>query len=114
MSGSRMLGIGAHGAALSPLKAPAQVDAKGKTDPEEIKKAARAFEAYFISSLLKEMRKTVPSETFLGSGPGKEIYEGLLDETFAAKMSEQGGIGLAKLLVKKLADQASSFKEMDR
>ncbi len=56
----------------------------------------------------------MPGGGFLGSGPGKEIYESLLDETMAMKMAQSEGIGLAKLLVKKLADQSSSFKGLDR
>jgi flagellar protein FlgJ len=66
-----------------------------------LKEAARAFEAYFISSLLKEMRKTIPTGGFVGSGRGQEIYQFLLDEALAKKMSETGGIGLSKLLVQK-------------
>ncbi|MCG3117622.1 MAG: rod-binding protein [Candidatus Manganitrophus sp. SA1] len=108
MEGRGLSGIGGTGA--NPLKAPEQAT----SNPEEIKKAAEAFESYFIFSLLKEMRKTVPGGGFLGSGPGKEIYESLLDETMATKIAQSEGIGLAKLLVKKLADQSSSFKGLDR
>jgi flagellar protein FlgJ len=107
-------GFGEAGSAANRAKAPEQMKGKGTDDPEEIKKAAQAFEAYFISSLLKEMRKTIPKGGFLGAGPGREIYESLLDEALATKMAEREGIGLAKLLVKKLADQASSFKGIGR
>lgn len=113
MDGSRLPGIEPVGSA-NRVKGLDGVKNKGTGDPEEIKKAAEAFEAYFIHSLLREMRKTVPGGGFLGSGPGKEIYESLLDETLAVKMAEREGIGLAKLLVKKLAEQASSFKGIDR
>lgn len=114
MEGSGMSGVGGTGSAAYPAEAPDRVKRHATGNPEEIKKAAQAFEAHFIFSLLKEMRKTVPSGGFLGSGPGKEIYESLLDETLATKMAEREGIGLAKFLVKKMADQASSFKGIDR
>lgn len=114
MEASRLFGVGGGGAGVNQIKALEEAKNKDLKNPEEIKKAAQAFEAYFISSLLKEMRKTVPQESFLGSGPGKEIYDALLDESLAEKMAERGGIGLAKLLVKKMADQASSFKGIDR
>lgn len=109
----RISGIGGAGSAAN-VKGPELLKSNRTTGPEEIKKAAQAFEAYFIFSLLEEMRKTVPGGGFLGAGPGKEIYESLLDETMATKMAESQGIGLAKLLVKKLADQTSSLKGVDR
>ncbi len=114
MEGIRVQGVGGQEPAANQVKTLEQVKGNRASNPEEIKKAAQAFEAYFISSLLKEMRKTVPEESFLRSGPGKEIYEALLDETLAEKMSERGGIGLTKLLVKKMTDQASSSKGIDR
>ncbi len=110
----RLLGVGGEGLGTSPLKPINPARRADSKNPEEIKKAAQAFEAYFISSLLKEMRKIIPSESFLGAAPGKEIYETLLDQTLAEKMSERGGIGLAKLLVKKLTDRPSSFNGIDR
>ncbi len=81
---------------------------KSKTSPSEadqaaqLKKAARAFEAYFIKSLLKEMRKTQPKEGLFGGGAGKEIYQSLFDEKISQKMTESGGMGLSRLIIKKL------------
>jgi len=108
------IGVPGMGSAAGRVNFPEQFEEKDTGNLKEIRKAAQAFEAYFIHSLLKEMRKTVPGGGFLGAGPGKEIYESLLDEALAAKMAEREGIGLAKLLVKKLTDQASSFKGINR
>jgi flagellar protein FlgJ len=111
MEGIGMPGVGGAGSVGNPVNVLDQVKRNGTNNPEEIKKAAQAFEAYFIFSLLKEMRKTIPAGGLLGARPGKEIYESLLDESLAAKMAEGEGIGLTKLLVKKLTDQAQVLSE---
>lgn len=105
---------GLAGPKVSQLKALEPGKGKKTNSPEEVKKAAEAFEAYFISSLLKEMRKTVPHQGFLESGPGKEIYDALLDETLATKMSERGGNRVGENACQKIGGSASSFKGTDR
>lgn len=71
-----------------------------------LKKAAQAFEAYFINSLLQEMRKSIPAGGFLGSGVGQGIYQAFFDEALADNLAERGGLGLARLLIQKYGDQA--------
>jgi flagellar protein FlgJ len=72
--------------------------AKEKNDHQELKEACRQFEAYFLQQMLKGMRATAPQGGFIPKSYAREIYEGMLDEEYAEKMSEAGGIGLAKLL----------------
>jgi flagellar protein FlgJ len=67
-------------------------------DDRELKEACRRFEAYFLQQMLKGMRATVPQGGFIPKSYARNIYEGMLDEQYAEKMSETGGIGLAKLL----------------
>ncbi len=74
----------------------------------EIKKGAKAFESYFIQSLLKEMRKGVPKSEESGVGLGQDLYESMFDEEIAKKISESGGIGLAKMLTEKLSRSLES------
>lgn len=89
--------------------------AAGKDRESSLPEAAQAFEAYFISSMLKEMRKTIPQGGFINSGKGQEIYQSLLDEALAKKMSETGGIGLSRILIQKYsADKAKVFPLTDR
>lgn len=84
-------------------------ETKGKKQVEsieklaEIQKGARAFESYFIQSLLKEMRKGIPKGEEKGVGLGQDLYESMFDEEISKKISESGGIGLAKMLTEKLA-----------
>lgn len=74
----------------------------GSDQTLKLKEAAQAFEAYFIQSLLKEMRRTQPKGGLFGEGSGKEIYQSLFDQKIAQKMTESGGIGLSKVIIKNL------------
>lgn len=71
---------------------------KGK--PEDVKKAAREFEALFINNLFKVMRESVPKGGLLDGGRGEEIYTSMLDEALSAELAKRGGIGLANIVLK--------------
>lgn len=77
----------------------------------DIQEGARAFEAYFIQTLLKEMRKGLSSDEESGVGLGKDMYQSLFDEAIAEKISEVGGIGLAKMLSEKLSRSLKSSED---
>lgn len=87
--------------------APKLASNKKKGDSEaklsELKKGAKAFESYFVQSLLKEMRKSIKHE---GNGSlrfGEGMYQSMFDEAIAEKISENGGMGLANILIKSLS-----------
>ncbi len=89
MESSLSIGIpGIKGAAMQPTD-----------DLKRLKESAESFESFFIYSLLKEMRKSIPEGGLLDSGVGKEVYQYMFDEAIAKKMSEAGGIGLSKMLI---------------
>ncbi|MCD6320206.1 MAG: rod-binding protein [Candidatus Desulfofervidaceae bacterium] len=71
-----------------------------KNTPVALKQACQEFESFFIYYMLKVMRQTVPKVDLIDGGLAKEIYTSLLDEQLAKKVSEGGGIGLAKLLLR--------------
>ncbi|MBS4024202.1 MAG: rod-binding protein [Clostridia bacterium] len=72
--------------------------AKEKNNDQELKEACLQFETYFLQQMMQGMRATVPQSGFIPKSYAREIYEGMLDEQYAEKMSQAGGIGLAKLL----------------
>ncbi len=83
----------------------------------EIKKGAKAFESYFIQTLLKEMRKGIPKTDESRVGLGSDMYQSMFDEAIAEKIAESGGVGLANLLSEKLSDpvdRAKDLKAMNR
>ena len=107
-----------HALAPSPLKKDMvshKAASEGKADSHlekraELQKGAKAFESYFIQSLLKEMRKGLSPEKGAGSGMGKSLYTSLFDQAISEKIAESGGIGLSKLLTEKLS-QSLQFSD---
>lgn len=61
------------------------------------REAARAFEAYFVEAMLKEMRKTIP-KTDQGDGQAMEVFQGLFDGAIASRIAEGPGIGMADVI----------------
>ena len=81
---------------------------QGERGTDDLRKAAKEFESYFISYMLKEMRKTVPADSLLGGGRGEEIYRSFQDEELAKSMVESGGIGLSDIIIRNLSKGLAS------
>ena len=75
----------------SPQAAPPPTDAR-------IRSAATALEARFLSEMLKAARVGEPRESF-GGGAGEAQFASFMRDTYAEKLAEAGGIGLADRLV---------------
>jgi len=67
------------------------------TDPAKLRDAARAFEAMAIGALLTPMFETVDlSSGPFGGGAGEAAWKPMLIEQMAKKLSQGGGLGLAR------------------
>ena len=55
-----------------------------------------------MARMLKLMRETIPQNGLLGNGPGKEIYQSLMDQELARKISQRGGVGLGEKLYRQV------------
>jgi peptidoglycan hydrolase FlgJ len=82
--------------------APASRPEGKKLDREKLKKTCSDFEALFMARMLKQMRQSIPQNGLLGNGPGKEIYQSLMDQELAKKMSQRGGVGLGERLYRQV------------
>ncbi len=77
------------GPPASPATAP-------RTDPDAAaRKASQAFEAAFLSEMLKYTGLNAMPEGF-GGGAGEEAFSSLLTDQYAKLLAERGGIGLAE------------------
>lgn len=74
---------------------------EGSTELEGLEKAAKEFEAVFMNSLMKAMRKTVPdNKLFNSSGPTK-FYQQMQDAEMAKAMaSGHNKMGIADMIVR--------------
>ena len=73
-------------------------------DPERLRGAARELEAYFIHTLIREMRKAIPPNPILSGGKTEEIFQDFLDEEIAAEMARANQLGLADLIFDSMKD----------
>ncbi|MCF8096077.1 MAG: rod-binding protein [Desulfobacteraceae bacterium] len=73
-------------------------------DREALKQVCQDFEAVFINTLFKQMRKTIPDQGYLEHGMGMEMFEELMDTEVARDMAQKGGFGLGRLLYEQMQD----------
>lgn len=69
----------------------------------EIKKASIEFESVFLGYMLKQMKKTVPSDPLFGESVAKDIFQDMQYDNMAREMAKAGGIGLATILYNQLS-----------
>lgn len=89
---------------LSQAMTQAPKSAPGR-DPEKLKGAAQQFEAVFIQQMFKAMRDSVPEGGLFEKDNADDIYAQMQDAEAAKIMAQQGGIGLADLMIKQLLDE---------
>lgn len=93
---------------INGLKRFEKLDAKkGKVpEDEKLKKACRDFESIFLYYVLKTMRKSIPKGGYLEGGVGQGIFQEMMDEKLAEKISRTGRMGIWEMLYRDLRDKA--------
>ena len=82
-----------------------------------LEEVAAQFESIFLQQMLKSMRDaTVKSDLFDSSQ--MDTYQNMADQQLAVQLAEQGGIGLARMMVEQmqtrgLVGESSSVKLAD-
>jgi peptidoglycan hydrolase FlgJ len=82
---------------IPPIAAPTGAGTASAARPRdaEAQKAAQAFEAAFLSEMLKYTGLNAKPDGF-GGGAGEEAFASLLTDEYAKLLAERGGIGLAE------------------
>ncbi len=78
----------------------------------KLKKATQAFEAIFISQLLKSMRSTSFNQEG-ENGFGKDIMMSMADEGVSMQFAKKGMLGIGKLLYERLAKRLDAMPPDD-
>lgn len=99
--------IGAIGA-QAPV--PEAAGANSSRDPEKVKDAARQFEGLMIAQLLRSMRSGEKGWLGTGEDETSDSMMELAEEQLARTMAEQGGIGLASMVIKGLEGPAGETR----
>ncbi len=79
------------------------------TNDEKVKQACSDFEAIFIKQMLDSMRKTVDKTSLLGGGMAEEIFEDMIYDEYAKKMSKTGDFGIKDMLYRQLSTKSSDI-----
>ncbi|MCF8039358.1 MAG: rod-binding protein [Desulfohalobiaceae bacterium] len=69
-----------------------------RKEEDGLKRLCQDFEAIFINTLFKEMRKTVPDQGYLDRNMGLDMFQEMMDMEVAREMSRKGGFGLGRSL----------------
>lgn len=74
----------------------------GVGSDEEARRVAREFEATFLSQVMEEMLKTVPTGS-LGGGFAEETWRSFLARAYAEEMADRGTTGIAQSVERSIA-----------
>lgn len=81
------------------------------------KKAVQDLEHYFMSMLMKEMRKSINEGGLFPKDPALDFYQEMLDDSFSRSMAESGQLGIGAMVEQQLRIQELQkgiFDEIDQ
>ncbi len=76
-------------------------------DKAQAVKAAKEFEAIFVTKLLDEMRQTIP-QSGLGESEGADQVQGIFWFELAQELGNKGALGLWKQVYRQMMPQAAT------
>ncbi|MCK4742510.1 MAG: flagellar assembly peptidoglycan hydrolase FlgJ [Sulfuriflexus sp.] len=79
----------------------------GGDEKGALKVAAKQFEAIFLNMMLKQMREASFGDPLFDSDAG-DSYRSMFDQQLALNLSENGSLGIAKLIERQLGGKPSS------
>ncbi len=78
---------------------------------EGLRQAAKEFESVFMYQVVKAMRQTVPTGGLVEKGQGEEVFEGMLDEQWAKKLSARSGPSSLSEVIYRQLSRAAGLEE---
>lgn len=80
-----------------------------------VHKVAEEFESIFLNQILKQSDETVDhKDNILYGGLSEDIYRGMFNQELAKIMARGGGIGIADMLEKAIAQQEAQKVKGDQ
>jgi len=80
----------------------------GAKEMEKLQKACMDFESIFIKQMLDSMRKTVVRSELTKKNMGEDLFEDMLYDEYAKKMSDTAGLGIGDMMYSQLSRQLPS------
>lgn len=78
------------------------------SEMEKLKSACNDFEAIFIKQMLDSMKKTINRSDLTKRNMGEEIFDDMLYDEYAKKMSGTAGLGIGNMMFDQLSRQLPS------
>ena len=75
------------------------------SDLDDLRQAADAFEAIFVSQLIKTARAAKLADDVFGN-QASDTYQSMLDDQYARKLSSSANLGIAEALVDQLGSHS--------
>ncbi|MBN2617049.1 MAG: rod-binding protein [Spirochaetales bacterium] len=72
-------------------------------DDKKLRETCEEFEAMFIKQMLSAMKSTVNKSDLIKENMGEKIFDDMLYDEYAKKMSKTAGLGIADMMYKQLA-----------
>ena len=96
--------------ASSALESKLAGSGKGVSSAEmkKLKQACQDFEAIFIKNMLDSMKKTINRSELTKRNMGEEIFDDMLYDEYAKKMSGTAGLGVGDMMFSQLSRQLPS------
>jgi len=81
---------------------------KGGGEDQRLRQACSDFQSIFIKQMLDSMRGTVQKSGLLDGGQAEEMFEDMLYDEYAQKMSKTADLGLDDMLYQQLSGKKHS------
>lgn len=78
-------------------------DTRVKEKDEKLMHVCIEMESLFVARMLREMRNTVHKNALLHGGFAEEVFEDMLYDEYALRLSKTSSLGLAKMLYEELS-----------
>lgn len=74
-----------------------------KIEERKLKESCKEFEAIFIKQMLKSMKSTVKKSGLIKENMGEKLFDDMLYDEYAKKMSNTSEFGIADMMYKQLS-----------
>ena len=81
---------------------PTPATKRSQSDSKSLKKSSQDFEAIFLQSLFKSMRKTIPEGGLFKKDNASAMYQDMLDQEIAKNISQKQSVGLAEQISRQI------------
>jgi len=81
-------------------------DPQSNEQDKKLREVSKQFEGIFVNQMVSAMRKTVVRQGFVPESHAERVYQGMLDQESAQKITDSGELGLANLVYQHLKVQS--------